>query len=388
MTGSSSRSGTAERPAEQPVELVRREAAVGRGSRGDIALGQDVAGLEIPRGDEHLAHLPERGLLGRQRPLYPVAERRGHAPQVADELAHALGHERERVVRSLQRVREREVLLHHARTEHVRDERHRDAVLVVREADHELRVALAQGRDHAQLELLGGRRVDGGALEQAHLCVDRRDRLDGAVDVVHGRAAGRHDHRLADRCDVAEQRRVAEVSRSGLVRGHVEVGEEVGARLVEGRREQRHTGVAGRPLELDVCVTVELERLAVLAVGRAEGVLVVVRRLVRRPRVERAVVPLLELHRIDTALFRREDELAGLLHRALVVVADLGDDVAVAVVRDAGAVDDEFAHGVRGRRRDDDGTPRIRRHQRQSPTGGSVSAPARAQPRTRRASRP
>jgi hypothetical protein len=28
----------------------------------------------------------------------------------------------------------------------------------------------------------------------------------------------------------------------------------------------------------------------------------------------------------------------------LMVVADLGDDVAIAVVGDAGAVDDEFAH--------------------------------------------
>ena len=99
-----------------------------------------------------------------------------------------------------------------------------------------------------------------------------------------------------------QQRRVAEVSRGGLVRGHVEVGEEVGARLVEGGREKRHAGVARRPLELDVRVAVELERLAVLAVRRAERVLVVVRGLVRRPRVERAVVPLLELHRVDTAL--------------------------------------------------------------------------------------
>ena len=72
-----------------------------------------------------------------------------------------------------ERVREREVLLHHPRAEHVRDEGHRDAVLMVGEADHELRVALAQGRDHAQLELLGGRGVDGGALEQAELRVDR-----------------------------------------------------------------------------------------------------------------------------------------------------------------------------------------------------------------------
>ncbi len=117
--------------------------------------------------------------------------------------------------------------------------------------------------------------------------------------------------------------------------------------MVEGGGEQRHAGFASCPLELDVGVAVELERLAVLAVGRAERVLVVVRGVVGRPRVERTVVALLELHGIHTALLGGDDELARLLHRALVVVADLGDDVAVAVVRDAGAVDDEFAHGLR-----------------------------------------
>ncbi len=91
--------------------------------------------------------------------------------------------------------------------------------------------------------------------------------------------------------------------------------------------------------------TVELERFAVLSVRDAERVLVLVRRLVRRARVERAVVPLLELDGVHTTLRGGEEELLRLFHRALVVVADLGDDVAVAVVRDSGAVDDEFAHG-------------------------------------------
>ena len=112
-------------------------------------------------------------------------------------------------------------------------------------------------------------------------------------------------------------------------------------------------------LQLPVLADVELERFAVLSVRDAERVLVVVRRLVRRARVERAVVPLLELDGVHTTLRRGEEELLRLLHRALVVVADLGDDVAVAVVRDSGAVDDEFAHGFRGRNRAADGTPRV-----------------------------
>ena len=67
---------------------------------------------------------------------------------------------------------------------------------------------------------------------------------------------------------MTEQRRVPQVPRSGLVRGHVEVGEEVGASLVEGGCEERDAGLASRLLKLDVRVAVELERLSVLAVRR------------------------------------------------------------------------------------------------------------------------
>ena len=76
----------------------------------------------------------ERLLLARKRPLDAVADRDRDAPQVAHELPHALGHQRERVVGALRRVAEREVLLDHARAEHVGDECHRDPVLVVGEA--------------------------------------------------------------------------------------------------------------------------------------------------------------------------------------------------------------------------------------------------------------
>ena len=90
----------------------------------------------------------------------------------------------------------------------------------------------------------------------------------------------------------------------------------------------------------------ELERLAVLAVRAAEAVLVVVRRVVQLPRVEAAVVALLELDGVDAALLRRVDECLGLLDVALVVVADLRDDVRGAVPRDGLAVDDQLAHGT------------------------------------------
>ena len=185
----------------------------------------------------------------------------------------------------------REVLLDHARAEHVRDGRHRDAVLVVRQADDELRVALAVRGDDAELELLDGGRVGRGALQQAELRVDRRHGLDGAIDVLDRRAAGGDDQRLADRSDMAQERRVAEVAGRDLVRRNVELGEQVGARLVERRREEHEAELAGARLQLDKGAAIELERLAVGAVRRAEAVLVVVGAVVERAGEQRAGCP-------------------------------------------------------------------------------------------------
>ena len=132
-----------ERPPDQVVERVGRQAAVGRRLRDEVTVGEHVAGRQRARGDELLPHLLQRLLLARERPLDAVADRDRDAPQVAHELAHALGHQGERVVGALRRVAEREVLLDHARAEHVRDQCHRDAVLVVGEADDDVGVPLA-----------------------------------------------------------------------------------------------------------------------------------------------------------------------------------------------------------------------------------------------------
>ncbi len=88
----------------------------------------------------------------------------------------------------------------------------------------------------------------------------------------------------------------------------------------------------------------ELERLTVLTVRPAEGVLVVVGRVVERARVELRVVALLQLDRVRAALPRGTHERLRLLDVALVVVADLRDDVGRAVPRDDPAVDDQLEH--------------------------------------------
>ena len=143
------------------------------------------------------------------------------------------------MVGALRGVVEREVLLDHARAEHVGDERHRDAVLVVGEPDHEAREPLAQRRDDVQVQVVRVGRIRGGALQDAELVVERQDRVDRAVDVLQLRAAGREDHRLSEGGDVPKQRRVADVARRELERRHVELGEQVGALEVE--RASRRT---------------------------------------------------------------------------------------------------------------------------------------------------
>ena len=313
-----------------------------------------MPGGQVAGGDELLPHLLERLPLARQRVLRRAADGRRHAVEVADEPAHALGHERERVVGALRRVIEREVLLDHPGAEHERDESHRDPALVIREPDDEVRIPLAIRLDDAEVQLLHRARVRGGALEQAELRVERKDRVHRPLDVLHRPPARGEEHRLAEPCDVAEKRRVHEVGGGDLEGGRPELGEEVRARLVEHGREERDAFLAAELAELEPVAGRELERVAVLAVRRAEAVLVVVRRVVERARVERLVVALLELDRVRAAAFRGPDQLLGVLDVALVVVPDLGDDVRLAVARDPLAVDDELRHA-------DDGTSPARR---------------------------
>src|SRR6266545_2702363 len=79
-----------------------------------------------------------------------------------------------------------------------------------------------------------------------------------------------------------------------------------------------------------------------LAVRPAEAELVVVGLVEELAREERPIRPLLQLDGIDAALLGRLDQLLGLVQLALVVVADLRDDVAVAAVVDLDAVDPEL----------------------------------------------
>ena len=260
-------------------------------------------------------------------PLHAVTQRDRHAAQITHEASHPVGHERVGVVGALPRVVQREVLLEDPGAEHERDRGHCNAVVMVGETDHEVGVALAERGDDREVQVLDLGRVGGGAVEHAELLVPGHDRLDGAVDVLQRPAARGQEHWFAERRDPSEKRDVEQIPGGELERVDVELGEQVRARLVEGGGDERDALLLRVARQLEPVALRQLEELAVLAVGRAVALLVVVRRVVVVAREERAVVALLELHRIHAALPRRVDQRLRLLELALVVVPDLGDDV-------------------------------------------------------------
>jgi hypothetical protein len=105
-----------------------------------------------------------------------------------------------------------------------------------------------------------------------------------------------------------------------------------------------HAEVLGVLLQLEVLVAAELQRLAVLAVGVAEGVLAVVDLVVGGPGEQRPVVALLQLDRVGARLGGSGEHPLALGEVALVVVADLRDDVAVARVVQGLVRDLQTAH--------------------------------------------
>src|SRR5262249_24453950 len=133
-----------------------------------------------------------------------------------------------------------------------------------------------------------------------------------------------------------------------LERGQVELREQVGALEVERGRKQRDTDLPRVTQELPIVVGAELECLAVLAVRATEAQLVVIGLVVELACVQRTIAALLQLDCVDPAVLGSVDEPLRLLDVALVVVADLGDHVAVEVVTDVDAVDDEVSRAPGG----------------------------------------
>src|SRR4051812_6426607 len=338
-----------ERPAQamadEALELVGRQSVARRLER-EVALAQDVPGGQVARGDDLLGHLGDRRDLALVDALLAIAERHVEALEVAAHLAQPLGLERELVVGALHDAAEGEVLLDDPRAEDVRGDRHRDPVVVAGQADDGVREQLAVGGDDLEVELLPRCRVARRALQQRDLRVDLTERLVAAADVVERRAASRDDRRLAERGDVAQQGRVDDVGRGDLVGRHVELGQEVGGADVEGGGEEGDADALGVGDELLVGLAAELQRLAVRAVRGPERVLVLVGLVVHLARVERGVVALLRLDGVRPRAAGLVDEVHRLVDVALVVVADLRDDVGLGVIADLATIDGQRADVV------------------------------------------
>jgi hypothetical protein len=83
-----------------------------------------------------LSHLADRPGFYGQHALDAVAEGDTDPVKIPDHLLHADGFERQRVIGALPCVIEREMLFDDPRTNHVGDRGHRNAVVVVRQADN------------------------------------------------------------------------------------------------------------------------------------------------------------------------------------------------------------------------------------------------------------
>ena len=146
--------------------------------------------------------------------------------------------------------------------------------------------------------------------------------------------------------DLAQERRVAEVAGGDLERRDVELGEEVGARLVEGGREERDAELARVRLQLERsrlrtsssasrCSPYVAPKLFSLSYGA----------VVHAPACTACRLSrFCSLTASTPHCFAAVKQLDAPSQRALVVVADLGDDVAVASSAIRRAVDDELAH--------------------------------------------
>ena len=252
------------------------------------------------------------------------------------------------MVGALPGVVEREVLFDHPPAEHVSHDRHDDAVRVVGEPGDDIGKTLTERSDDAQMHVLRVGRISGRALQEAELRIDRHDFIINALRVVDAPAANADNQRLAELRDLFDQRDVFQIAGRDFVERHVELREKIGAREIERRGEKIQPQFLRELLQFHILLFPKLEELAVLAISRAEAVRIFIRHVESLACVERTVVALLQFHRVAAGVLGRAEKRDGLRHFALMVVADFGDDVAVAVVADGEIADGEGAgrHGL------------------------------------------
>jgi hypothetical protein len=146
------------------------------------------------------------------------------------------------------------------------------------------------------------------------------------VDLLVGAHAGGGDDGLAGLADVAQQVVVGERGRGDLVDRRIELLHEVDRRLVPGRDQPGGLERLAEGGDLEIVVVLELEAALQVAVGVAEGIGTRGRELGRG--VDDLHGALLELDGVAAGGHGDGDEALGQVDVAVVIDADLCDDIA------------------------------------------------------------
>ena len=179
------------------------------------------------------------------------------------------------------------------------------------------------------------RRIDAASVQQDEVL--RAEHFHGVIDLFHGAHAGGENDRPAFAARVAQQAVVGERSRCNLEAGDVELIDEIHRLLVPAGGEPGHLDFAAIAVDQAVLVVPELQPALEIAVGGAEGILAGLGQFFGG--VDDVHGALLKLHGVAARRYGHADQPAREVDIAVMVDADLGDDVAGVAIADQPAAD-------------------------------------------------
>jgi hypothetical protein len=209
-------------------------------------------------------------------------------------------------------------------------------------ADGDFRIAVAEGRDHAEVQLVHLARVGRGGMG---------DHEAGAVGMVagahglhrvddllqRGHAGGNHQ-RPAGGTGLQQQGDIGQGGAGHLVERRFELLDEIHRRLVPAGGGPVDPEFPAITVDLFVFVEAEFHPAAVVDVGHPAPGRIALQMPLIHGHAEFGGA-LLELHAIGAGAHRAEDEFLRGIHGTVVVDADLGDDVNRMAVADHALAD-------------------------------------------------
>ena len=169
-------------------------------------------------------------------------------------------------------------------------------------------------------------------MQEGEVRIDGRDDVDRPPDVIHRATARAQEHRLPHPGDVPQQRDVFEIARSDLMKRHLQFRQKVGTGKIERRRKKSDAQGVRAGLQFDVFAPAKFQCLTMLAIGCPVRDRVIVNLIVKRLGIQCPVVSLLQFDGIGTALLGHPEHLPANIEPAHVIVANLGDYIAVTFV--------------------------------------------------------